>query len=102
VTSNAASITVNGALSAGAIAPGTPAIDSGQSITLTSNAFGGVTPYSYQWYSDGNCGTAISPSTLSPFLAAPTANATYSYKFTDFNGAHQCSPGDIVTVNSAL
>src|SRR3989442_911358 len=101
VTSNAANITVNGALSAGAIAPSTPAIDSGQSITLSANAFGGVPPYSYQWYSDGTCATAIPSAISSTYLASPAATITYSYKVSDSRTFH-CSPGDTVKVNSAL
>src|SRR5207245_9233329 len=70
VTSNSAIISVNGALSAGAIAPSVPAIDSGQSITLTANAGGGTPPYSYQWYSDGACASAISSATSSTYVAS--------------------------------
>ena len=104
VTSSAANVAVNGVLSAGAIAPGAPAIDSGQSITLTANAFGGVAPYSYQWYTDGECGSPISSATSLAYLASPTTTTTYSYNVTDSSSASasRCSPGDAVTVKSAL
>ncbi len=101
-TSSAVNVTVNGALSAGAIAPGAPAIDSGQSITLTANAAGGVPAYSYQWYSDGSCATIISSATSSTYLASPSATTIYTYKVTDSASATRCSPSDTITVNSAL
>src|SRR5467141_2538846 len=97
-------IVVNTALVAGAVAPSSPAINGGQSITLTANPTGGTTPYSYQWYSDGICNSLITSATSPTFSASPTITTTYSYKVTDasFSPASRCSPGDTVTVNSAI
>src|SRR5207249_8316039 len=43
-------VTTNTILTAGPITPSTPAIDNGQTITLSANPSGGTTPYHYQWY----------------------------------------------------
>ena len=106
VTDAAVQVNVNSALVAGTITPGAPAIDSGQSITLTSHPSGGTTPISYQWYSDGVCTTSISGATLSTFDASPTTTTTYSYHVSDSSSgapaASACSVGDTVTVNPAL
>ena len=95
-------VTVDSALSAGAITPSAPAIKSGQSVTLTANPSGGTTPYSYQWYTGASCTAAISGATSATYLASPTATTTYYYKVTD--GANTpstaCSTGDAVTVSS--
>src|SRR5207249_4933769 len=78
--------------------------DNGQSITLTANPSGGVTPYAYQWYSDGTCTSAISIAVSSTYNASPTATTTYSYKITDSatSPVALCSGGDTITVNPAL
>jgi len=106
VTDAAVQVNVNSALVAGTITPGAPAIDSGQSITLTSHPSGGTTPISYQWYSDGVCTTSISGATLSTFDASPTTTTTYSYHVSDSSSgapaASACSVGDTVTVNPVL
>jgi hypothetical protein len=95
---------VNEALGAGAITPSAPAIDSGQSITLTSSPSGGTLPYSYQWYTGAACNTAIGGATGSTYNAGPASTTTYTYKVTDsaFSPNSACSPGDTVTVNPAL
>src|SRR5467141_3584495 len=95
-------VTVNGVLSAGAISPNAPTIDSSQAIALNANPSSGSAPYSYQWYSDGTCTAAIPSATSSTYSASPTATATYTYKVTDFASASQCSPADTVTVNPTL
>ena len=103
-SSGTTAVTVNPALSAGAITPSAPAIDSGQSITLTSHASGGTTPYSYQWYTGASCTSPISGATSSTYSPSPTTTTTYYYKVTDsaYSPASQCSAGDTVTVNAAL
>src|SRR5207249_238664 len=97
-------VTVASVLAAGAVTPVSPKIDNGQSITLTANPSGGVTPYAYQWYSDGTCTSAISIAVSSTYNASPTATTTYSYKVTDsaYSPFSVCSPSNSVTVNSAL
>ncbi|MDH2901952.1 MAG: hypothetical protein PXY39_13370, partial [archaeon] len=103
VASNAATVLVNPALTAGAITPTNPTIDSGQSITLTANPTGGVLQYSYQWYTSPSCaGPGIHGQTSSSYTASPSSTTTYYYLVTDSSGSSACSPGDTVTVNPAL
>ena len=93
-------VTVNGALSAGAITPSSPMIDISQSVTLTANPVGGTGPFFYQWYTSSDCATSPIPgATSSTYDTGPlTAPATYYYKVTD--SAHvpasACSAGDSV------
>ncbi len=107
-TASATSVTnlvaVSSPLTAGAITPSSPAIDNGQSITLTAKPSGGVSPYSYQWYSDGTCTASIPSATSSTYFASPLISTTYSYKVTDsaYSPASVCSPGDTVNVSLAL
>src|SRR2546428_756428 len=102
VPSNPVAVTVNGVLSAGTISPNAPAIDTGQSIALTSNPSGGTAPYSYQWYSDGTCTSAISSATTPTINTSPSVTSTYFVRVTDSASSSQCSLGDTVTVNPAL
>jgi len=98
-------VTVQPALSAGAITPSAPTIDKGQSITLTANPSGGTAPYTYQWYTGASCTTPISGATSSTYSASPTSTTTYYYKATDSSSAGAttaCSAGDKVTVDPAL
>ncbi len=102
-------VTVNPALSAGAITPAAPTIDSGQTITLTANPSGGTTPYSYQWYS-GSSATCSSDTTkvgtTSTLLVSPTSSTYYCYVVKDTSTgtptASATSATDHVTVNPAL
>jgi hypothetical protein len=104
VSSSTDLVTVNPEMSAGAITPSSPSIDSGQSVTLTSNPSGGTTPYGYLWYTDGTCTTIVPGQIGSTYVASPTSNTTYSYEVTDsaFSPVAQCSAGDTVTVNPVL
>ncbi len=94
---------VTSGLVAGSIAPSSPTIDSGQSLTLTANPSGGTTPYSYQWYTSADCSTSpVSGATSSTYAASPTSTTTYYVKVTDANSNTACSAGDPVTVDTAL
>jgi hypothetical protein len=97
-------VMVNPALTA-SISPASPAIDNGQSITLTANPSQGTSPYSYQWYTGGSCGSAISGATSQTYAPSPSSTTSYSVKVTDSSGgtpaAGACAPVT-VTVNPAL
>lgn len=67
-----------------------PPINPSTSITLTSNAVGGITPYTYTWYSipsgtapDCSKGTLITGATSSSYTAAPSATTYYCYQVVD-------------------
>ena len=81
------SIVVNPALSANAITPSNPVVDSGKSVILNANPSGGTTPYKYQWYSgtSSTCSsdTLISGATSQTYDASPTSSTYYCYKVTD-------------------
>jgi sugar lactone lactonase YvrE len=102
--SSADSVAVNPILTAGAIAPVSPTIDLGQSVTLTANPGGGTVPRSYQWYTGSGCTTPVSGATGSTYSASPTSTVTYYVKVTDSatTPTSTCSSGDVVTVNAAL
>ena len=105
-------VTVNQALAAGAVTPGSPTYDVGQTATLTSHPSLGTIPYTYQWYSSAtgsvacNAGTSISGATGNTY-GAPTGSAGttyYCYVVTD-SASTPTSIGsgwDLVTVNQAL
>lgn len=50
----------------------TTAVTAGQTMTLTVAATGGLTPYSYQWYKNGN---AIAGATSATYAKASTTTA---------------------------
>ena len=78
LASSAATFGINPALTA-SISPGTPKLDSGQSITLSAMVSQGTSPYSYQWYSGLVCATSIAGQNSSSFsTGALTSNGTYS------------------------
>ena len=108
VNSTNATIVVNSALLANPITPSSPAIDNGQSITLTANPSGGTSPYTYQWYSgtSSTCSsdTAISGATSSTYSASPTTNTYYCYTVNDSATTPETntSATNLITVNSVL
>ncbi len=96
-------VSVSSSLTAGTVTPANPAIDGGQSISLTANPSGGTAPYTYQWYTSSSCSTSpISGATSQSVSVTPTSTTTYYYKVTDSASATSCSVGDIVAVNSVL
>ncbi|HKT21335.1 MAG TPA: hypothetical protein VJR06_01750, partial [Nitrososphaerales archaeon] len=102
-SASGSSLTVNGALSAGVISPGSPAIDPTQSVLLTANPTGGTPGYTYQWYTSSDCSTtAVSGATSQTYSASPSSTTTFYVKVTDSVGFTSCSGGDTVTVNPAL
>jgi hypothetical protein len=87
VSSVAGLVTVNAALTAGAVTPTAPTVVQGESVTLTANPAGGTPPYSYEWYagSSATCSSdvAITGATSSTYKATPTSGTYYCYKVTD-------------------
>ena len=102
-------IVVNSALSTPPISPSNPTINSGQSITLTANAIGGTSPYTYNWYTIAGttspaCTAAnqILGKNANTMTVTPISTNTYAYQVVDSastNGV-ACSSGDTVSVHS--
>jgi len=67
------------------ISPTSASILVGQSVTFTSTVSGGVTPYSYQWYLNGN---PVSGATSNTWAFTPTTSGIYYVylKVTDAKG----------------
>jgi hypothetical protein len=82
--SNEASVTVAPPLTV-SISPMSASILVGQSVTFTSTVSGGYTPYSYQWYLNGN---PVSGATSNTWSFTPTASGIYyvHLKVTDAMG----------------
>ena len=97
-------VTVNGALSAGAITPSSPFINNGQQVTLNANPSGGTPSYSYTWYTGAGCTSPIGGAISSSYVAQPSSTTTYYYQVTDSatNPNTACSAGDTITVNPVL
>jgi outer membrane protein assembly factor BamB len=72
--SNVAPVTVNGALSV-TISPANVTMDVGQSQLFSSSVSGGTSPYSYQWYLDGN---PVSGATSSTWTFSPVSTGSYT------------------------
>jgi hypothetical protein len=107
VNSTNATIIVNSALLANPITPSSPAIDNGQTITLTANPSGGTTPYSYEWFygsSSTTCNTSISNSNSSTISVNPISSTYYCYTVNDSATTPETntSASNLITVNPAL
>ena len=90
---------VNMPLSA-TISPGTPKVDSGQSLTLAAVASHGTLPYGYQWYDGTDCSNAISGRTSSTYSTG-VLNATKSYSVKVMDGSLG-TPHALVCVNTTV
>ena len=88
------------------ISPSSAIIDNGQQVQFTASSSGGVSPYSYQWYSGSSstCSsdTAISGATLSTYTASPSSSTYYCVKATDSATGSAYSNAAYVTVKPAL
>jgi len=71
--SNEASVTVAAQLTA-SISPMSASVLVGQSVAFTSTVSGGYTPYSYQWYLNGN---PVSGATSASWTFTPTTSGIY-------------------------
>jgi uncharacterized membrane protein len=83
------------------ISPTSVALDVGQSQLFTSTVSGGTSPYSYQWYLDGN---AASGATNATWTYAPSASGSHTIyvNITD-SASHQATSNTAtVTINPAL
>jgi hypothetical protein len=79
------------------ISPLSASILVGQSVTFTSTVSGGATPYSYQWYLNGN---PVSGATSASWAFTPTASGVYYVylKVTDDKGNTAQSDAARITV----
>jgi YVTN family beta-propeller protein len=113
VNSTAASVTVNPALVAPTVSASPGTVDKGQSSTLSviTDATGGTSPFSYQWYENSGSGySAVGSSASSAasyvFDTASIAAGTYQFELqvTDSAGSPVTVISNVVsvTVNSAL
>ena len=85
VTTPAEGFTVNIAPSV-TITPSHPAVDSGQSATLTAVPSLGIQPYAYQWFTGTDCsaGSQVTGATSSALTTGPlTSTSQYSVSVTD-------------------
>jgi hypothetical protein len=108
VKATSVTVIVEPALSPGTATPPTPEIDRGQTVTLTSAASGGKSPYTYQWYS-GSSSTCSLDTTLlgtgTSQAVSPQNSTYYCYSVTDSVYSPQTlysSPADHVVVNHDL
>jgi large repetitive protein len=103
-------VTVDPALAASGLAPASPFLDNGGSLTLTPGAMGGASPYQYAWFSSstgtGACVSGQSLGVSSTLLVQPTASTYYCVLVTDSSqgspAAGAVSTWDLVTVDPAL
>ena len=98
--SRASSATVNPALSA-SISPHAITIDVGQSLLFTSSVSGGTSPYTYQWYLNGN---TVRGATNSSWIFTPNSPNSYNVyvKVTDSVNLEKESNIATIFVNPAL
>jgi parallel beta-helix repeat protein len=96
VTSNIATVSTSGALSAG-ISPGYTNLAAGQSQVFNSSISGGTPPYSYQWYLNGNP-VANATGTTWTFTPYISGNYLVYVNVTDYVGLEVQSNIATVTV----
>jgi MYXO-CTERM domain-containing protein len=78
-----ASVTVSSSPLTVSITPGSPAVDSGQTVQLTANPSGGTSPDSYAWYEGSTCSGSVISTTEVYTTSALTTNTEYCVAVTD-------------------
>ena len=75
--------------------------DVNQPVTLSANVNGGIQPYTYQWYVNGN---PVNGATSSSFSFTPSNSGTYNIyaSVTDSTGSSQNSNTITINVNPSL
>ena len=89
------------ALTAGMPTPQNPVIGIGQSVTLHEDAYGGITPYTFAWFSgsSSNCTKdSLYAGNVSQITISPTSSAYYCYSVSDNYNQYALSPADFVQV----
>lgn len=83
------------------ISASSTSIDVGGSLQFMASVSGGVGPYTYQWYVNGN---PVSGATSSEFTFSPTTAGTYSVYLVvqDSTGTSDTSNSITVTVNNSI
>lgn len=76
----------------------TTAVTAGQTMTLTIVAAGGQSPYTYQWYKNGNAISGATAATYSKPSAAAADSGTYKVVAHDSYG-NIISDSTVVTVS---
>ena len=85
------------------ISPSSATIDPGQSILLTANPSGGTGLWSYQWYSNALCTTAIGGANAATYTAlGSAATATYCVKATDTGTTSPASPTEVASATDLV
>ena len=89
------------ALSAGMPTPQNPIIGIGQSVTLHEDAYGGITPYTFAWFSgqSSNCTKdSLYAGNVSQITVSPSSSTYYCYSVSDNYNQYAISPADFVQV----
>ncbi len=86
------------------ILPKSAAINSGQSVTITAMSSGGVSPYSYVWFSGASSTCSADTTqvdTSNPITVSPTSNTYYCVKASDSGSNSILSSTSNITVVAA-
>lgn len=78
--------------------PATTAVTAGQTMTLTVAATGGLEPYSYQWFKNGNAIPGANAAVYTKAAAAAADSGTYKVVVQDGYG-NILSGSTVVTVS---
>lgn len=81
------------------VSPSSIYINPGQSVNLVSSVNYGNGTYTYQWYNNNACNSAISGATSSSYTATPTNTTTYCVKVT--SGTSTATALSTVNINNA-
>jgi hypothetical protein len=87
VATSTATVTVSGAVLSVGLAPASPTIDPGQSVTLNATASGGTGAVSYAWHAGVGCSGAVLGTSAS--FATGALNATQSFCVAATDSAYQ-------------